>query len=56
LIERTHIKVRKYSQLSNGRNEQLEALEHFKAERPQKITAFAGAGKTTNLELLARSR
>jgi hypothetical protein len=37
-------------------DEQLEALEHFKSERPLKITAFAGAGKTTTLELLARSR
>ena len=36
--------------------EQLEALELFKSQRPLKITAFAGAGKTTTLELLARSR
>jgi superfamily I DNA/RNA helicase len=37
-------------------DEQLQALAHFKFERPLKITAFAGAGKTTTLELLARSR
>jgi len=37
-------------------DEQLEALEHFKSGRPLKITAFAGAGKTTTLQLLASSR
>ena len=36
--------------------EQLIAVEKFKAGRPLKITAFAGAGKTTTLQLLASSR
>src|SRR5215472_3320898 len=43
-------------QMPQPTDEQLEALEHFKSGRPLKITAFAGAGKTTTLELLARSR
>jgi len=36
--------------------EQLLALEMFQTRRPLKITAFAGAGKTTTLPLLAESR
>lgn len=36
--------------------EQAVALEYFRTGRPLKITAFAGAGKTSTLELLARSR
>lgn len=36
--------------------EQLIALEMFRTGGPLKITAFAGAGKTTTLELLASSR
>lgn len=37
-------------------DEQALALEYFRKGQPLKITAFAGAGKTTILELLARSR
>jgi hypothetical protein len=37
-------------------DEQALALEYFRKGQPLKITAFAGAGKTTTLELLARSR
>lgn len=36
--------------------EQLEAIEKFRTGRPLKINAFAGAGKTTTLRLLADSR
>lgn len=36
--------------------EQKEALEKFRSGRSLKIAAFAGAGKTTTLTLLARSR
>lgn len=36
--------------------EQLEALAKFRTGRPLKVTAFAGAGKTTTLKLLAGSR
>lgn len=36
--------------------EQLDALARFKTGKPLKITAFAGAGKTTTLTLLANSR
>jgi UvrD/REP helicase N-terminal domain/UvrD-like helicase C-terminal domain len=36
--------------------EQLVARDRFLTGRPIKITAFAGAGKTTTLELLASSR
>lgn len=37
-------------------DEQAVALEYFRKGQPLKISAFAGAGKTTTLELLARSR
>ena len=36
--------------------EQLRALERFRSGRPLKINAFAGAGKTTTLQILASSR
>lgn len=36
--------------------EQLQALEKFKFRRSLKIAAFAGAGKTSTLSLLAKSR
>jgi hypothetical protein len=37
-------------------DEQLIAVEKFQTGRPLRITAFAGAGKTTTLALLANSR
>jgi hypothetical protein len=36
--------------------EQARALERFRSGRPLKINAFAGAGKTTTLQILAGSR
>jgi UvrD-like helicase family protein len=36
--------------------EQARALDRFRSGRPLKINAFAGAGKTTTLQLLAESR
>jgi superfamily II DNA or RNA helicase len=36
--------------------EQQFAVEKFRTRRPLKISAFAGAGKTTTLKMLARSR
>jgi UvrD-like helicase family protein len=36
--------------------EQVRALGRFRSGRPLKINAFAGAGKTTTLKLLAESR
>src|SRR5689334_18557021 len=36
--------------------EQQIAVKKFKTGRPLKITAFAGAGKTTTLSMLARAR
>jgi thymidine kinase len=37
-------------------DEQLIAVEKFRTGRPLKIAAFAGAGKTTTLRMLAESR
>jgi hypothetical protein len=36
--------------------EQLAAIEHFQLGKPFKITAFAGTGKTSTLQLLAADR
>lgn len=42
--------------MNNPTDEQRQALEKFRTCKPLKIKAFAGAGKTTTLTLLARSR
>ena|ERR1700730_9625263 len=44
------------TQMFNPTEEQLVARDKFLTGRPLKITAFAGAGKTTTLTLLAQSR